>query len=981
MVKLFDELLNKLNNKERAYLVTPFEVAANSYRNEMLRLSSTGVVFNAPIYSFDGLVMHLFDELGGEKPILIDGLTQEMIVADILSRKAKGDIQSEFFAHAKRSDFAKGIKDTIVEARRSNLTSKNLYAHLANEEKHVKFIEILLEYETILADNNLLDIEGVYNYVSEHSSVVAKDITFYFEEIYNLTPIHIKLINAIAKVSKECKLVFHNISDNTLRKWFETIKSRFVGVDIECLEVDANNELKVKILKAPTQALEAREVARYIKELIKKEGFEPKDICVAINQSSDSYGKLYQVFEESGIQNDMKHRDLLSSFLIVSSCVDIFVGAAKKFDKFDLMKIYSQTNKGSMNNEIAWLRRKFEKRSMRLKLSQWEMRTRDNGDFVRFLTKLKAAWNSIDLNKEYTLEELVNISRLVIKHMQIESNILSIPDPNNRVMVWSHWNVFLELLKKLESIAAISLANLRWTWEEYANFLKSIVSKKTVDSKDHQKGVHVISPYDILGQSFKILILVGMSEGQFPYVKHGGWIFTRRDREILHGKGVVLTRANDEDIIAKAALYSAMKFTKECLTITYAEADDEASVLSATPILGQMVPQHCEVEPFPAVGADIISAKEYSIHLSKNQDISSATSDDIKAIISRLREVNSDVYTSYDGILCDEALISRIKSQLMSNDTWSASTLKNYIECPFKYLCNSLLKVKEYGDMDEEARPLDMGTVGHEILKNTFKEYKGRYIGRETECAQYVNEIAQKELERVDIDKVDISESVWELQKNNFITKLQAVVANEMEIICDDSKQRNWNPTYFEWSFGQKIEEGYNDENSTTEPLILVHKGEELRFRGTIDRIDVDYEHNMALYDYKLGNAPMPSDIGKNIDIQIALYILAAGKLLANSVSNVLGGTYISIKEKKRDSGMWQKPFANELGFRGNKSNVFDEDSWLELEGRMSEYLYGVISGIKAGRFDIKPVKACKDLHCPYIDICGYDKNTYDKKR
>ena len=241
-------------------------------------------------------------------------------------------------------------------------------------------------------------------------------------------------------------------------------------------------------------------------------------------------------------------------------------------------------------------------------------------------------------------------------------------------------------------------------------------------------------------------------------------------------------------------------------------------------------------------------------------------------------------FTIFDGNVAELAISSGDVGRLLqAARRVSASGIETWATCPFQFFLGRVLRV-DATDRPEDGwtvDPLERGSLIHRILERFFKELKrsGRLVGLGAYSSadhQLLEDIAAESF--VDLERRGVTGHplVWE-------NTSAAIRADLRTFLLKDERWRRERPQYleprfFEQPFGMDTPESWA-------PLELDIAGVHVRFRGFIDRVDLDQSGRSAyLYDYKTGSTSTYGEINKDPvmagkHVQLALYrraVLAA---------------------------------------------------------------------------------------------------------
>jgi len=218
-------------------------------------------------------------------------------------------------------------------------------------------------------------------------------------------------------------------------------------------------------------------------------------------------------------------------------------------------------------------------------------------------------------------------------------------------------------------------------------------------------------------------------------------------------------------------------------------------------------------------------------------------------------------------------------------DHLSHATLRNFLDCPYRFLLASGFRMREEEEVLAEFRRQDYGTFVHECLKRFFAAGEPGLAA----VARGDGSAAVAELERIAADQFGLGAAEMpqrRLWQETFCALVPALV--EFELLRYGA---GWRPRHLETAFefplaalrdwlaaqpAIEIAAGEGESTDTHGGLDLSTDAAGFTVTGKIDRIDVrDDGPACAVIDYKTGTAPSLRDVASGRDLQIVLYSLA----------------------------------------------------------------------------------------------------------
>lgn len=202
------------------------------------------------------------------------------------------------------------------------------------------------------------------------------------------------------------------------------------------------------------------------------------------------------------------------------------------------------------------------------------------------------------------------------------------------------------------------------------------------------------------------------------------------------------------------------------------------------------------------------------------------------------------------------------------SDIFSVSRLETYISCPIKYFYKYILKIQDY--FEPKTDVLKIGSAIHETLRMLFEEYKIN-LNESLKNKKLIEEILKKELMLQD----------YTINSNNMDTVKRYVdlLDKTIEMDLEYLKNNNLKPIAFEEKFIKSLE----------------IDGEDIKFTGSIDRVDTDEYGNFYLVDYKLGASGVKSfdDFNKKGEsLQFPIYGLVKGAMACRYITIASPGVH-----------------------------------------------------------------------------------------
>jgi ATP-dependent helicase/nuclease subunit B len=340
----------------------------------------------------------------------------------------------------------------------------------------------------------------------------------------------------------------------------------------------------------------------------------------------------------------------------------------------------------------------------------------------------------------------------------------------------------------------------------------------------------------------------------------------------------------------------------------------------------------------------------------------------------------------------------------------SATKLKAFASCPFKYFTEHVLKLKERKIF--ELEPFSLGLFYHKVLEILFGSLKNQNRSFSNASAETLLKLTDEAIAKLLIEDNFIKSFNARTKHNSFIV----LSASEMikDAVLDFAKiasAGNFNQIASETGFGR---------NSVLPAIELnLPDGKKIHIEGKIDRVDLcsnNGSNYCLVIDYKTSQTSINwSLFGAGLDLQLPIYLLAAKNQNFEKYKNVvpLGAFYIQIqstpesadigdsengKIRRKPKGIFNGDYYNHIdretdngyspyySFRITQKEkqfgVYENSSLLTDEHfaavmKFAENKLKHLGGrILAGEIDIKPYKfektsAC--VNCSHKSFCRFD--------
>ena len=271
--------------------------------------------------------------------------------------------------------------------------------------------------------------------------------------------------------------------------------------------------------------------------------------------------------------------------------------------------------------------------------------------------------------------------------------------------------------------------------------------------------------------------------------------------------------------------------------------------------------------------------------------------------------------------------------------TYAISYLERYLECPFKYFANRVLRLPEERDEESGLSAIERGHFIHDVFETFFREWQRRGGGAIT-----LNNVADALIlfEGVAVQKLErLPEADRALERNHLLGSAAASGLAERAFA-------------FEMEQGGDILERLLEHELEGEYAFATPAGpRRVKIRSKADRLDLLADGTIRVIDYKTGKAPKASKA-----LQLPIYGIIATQELEG-----------------RHGRSWSVGSAGYVAFK-------EKDAFVPMGGRMSledaladgqMRLLTAVDGIERGEFPVDPDEPFRCQWCGYASVCRKD--------
>ncbi len=854
------------------------------------------------------------------------------------------------------------------------------------------------------------------------------------EDVSNFKELHIRLIKKIKSYGYHISLQFVYGQNQEIFRHKQNLWDRFNEMTDVVYNYDESQQLsqslfkmadvsyslieKISISPAVNRMREVENLAGQIKRLVVDGGYQFSQIAVA----SPKYPAYQSLIEATFSRHEIPHSNLVPNVLeqslpiqhlllliklpaegyplrLIEKILDspfLIYGHSLKHPYYK--KMLSQLRVHSGQNEIL---EQLKKQFYFYSAEEQETESEDlhMEIYHRLVAVLDQLFSDASFFEEsHTASEYYNYVGELIQSYGFTSRMLKYGSDLQNKGVADQMAGLSQFLESLNNWAVTSSAldpAHKYTIDNFLDLLQTLNKTVNYQPKRPQKyGVQIIPFYQLHQTDASAVFILGMEDDAFP--KNSSNNFTHpqnltgkfrsyiQENELYRDREFFLQIVNlpidklqfsypryhqDNPILPSLFLRELRRISD----ITD-DANDNYRLFTSSDIL--------ETISDKVVQADQSSLdwKKIPTFLQKFLSIEMVDFFNFRLNVERKRQ-QIDQQTKWEGMLDSDNLAKAWLNDFFGKRSFSATQLERYAYCPMIYFFERILDIEFPEQADEFFTPLDRGIVVHNILFRFYRE-----ISPKKQTLDTLLQITEEEL-----DKIPVPKSIlWQLEKEFYTgnSQHQGLLPAFWEYEQNITKQSQTVPTHFELSFGNEHEQPNNvDPYSVEEPFKLQSGGEEFRFRGKIDRVEIGGNGELLVVDYKTGTIPNLKSMWEGEVLQLPIYLKAGHHILEQKYENLekVGGAIYLLKKAKEiqkkilfwdQSFMFGEPEPSKSALIPNDKYSIDNtpatlDDFIE---RSLNFATGYIRDIRRGRFPhTSEKKNCirwDGTQCDFLPLC-----------
>jgi ATP-dependent helicase/nuclease subunit B len=477
------------------------------------------------------------------------------------------------------------------------------------------------------------------------------------------------------------------------------------------------------------------------------------------------------------------------------------------------------------------------------------------------------------------------------------------------------------------------------------------------------------------------VILMGLSEGEFPPARGGQPVYSRRERRLLAQAGIPLPIVDPAD--ERSLFYEAVLRARRTLVLSRTYLDERGNTLPPSPYLVALcglVQEQSII--WQRIGAAALPAPEQAgspqealvaladVMRDQRETHPAPVAPDAAALAALVqsrgagwkiaaplvahvgracaiewhREGIEGAYGCFEGVLDDAALQAELESRFGASHRWSVTQCNDYTTCPFRFAAGHVLRLSTAADPEEGLEVVSRGLIYHAILAHAGRAWvAGGYpftAPHAPEIMAALHQAADAVLANAPATYGFERGPFWEWEQRSIRRRLEQALHRAL-----------YEPP--EWASACRplaIEQGFGGRDGSPPLRLRLAGGEEVLVAGRVDRVDQRDDGALVLIDYKSSATPRSlSETVQGEDAQLPIYMLAVEQVLQPGV-DVSHAAFFHL-----GSGKYSRPLSER-----------ERDETLAA---LQTNVAAVVAGVRGGNFAVQPRADCP-MGCAFAGIC-----------
>jgi len=467
-----------------------------------------------------------------------------------------------------------------------------------------------------------------------------------------------------------------------------------------------------------------------------------------------------------------------------------------------------------------------------------------------------------------------------------------------------------------------------WTIDELALAVRRTIEDHTFDVESSGDGVHLVDDQAARFGDFDDITIVGVVETDWP---------ERPRRNIFYPPAILKSLGwpseKDRRAAADANFLDLLGSSAQRTVISTFTLDDDALV-SRSPQLDDIHRARLStVAELPFDDAPVFFEEALWADSPAMERLDPAARTWAELRVSR----SDPTVGAYHGHVPDW---ERSTDGVGTQTGWSVSALETYLDCPFKFFAQHVLKLEEEPDDEEVMDPRRQGQLVHEVFERFFAEWQN--AGHRAITPENLDTARQLFAQVVDRALEALPEAEAGLERTRLLGSPAAAGLGEAVLRMEAER-----PTpVVERLLEHRLNGAFTIATATGPRTVTL--------RGKADRLDLLADGTFRLIDYKLGWPP-----NRTRALQLPIYSLCAEQRLASHRGRAwtLGeAAYLAFKGPKRVVPLFSAPAERDKVLAEAQQRVAD-----------------TLDAIDRGEFPPTPDDVYRCETCTFASVCRKD--------
>lgn len=464
-------------------------------------------------------------------------------------------------------------------------------------------------------------------------------------------------------------------------------------------------------------------------------------------------------------------------------------------------------------------------------------------------------------------------------------------------------------------------------------------------------GVRILAADAAAGLTCDHLFVLGLGEGGFPRLSAGPRLYSETDRAEFRAVGLDLDVAADRLGNEMLLFHRLLSTAKESITLARPAVDAKGQeqlpgafwreVTRLAPD-ANMTRQAMLIERFDEAAPRSAAERRIRFATSGNKGESELKDhlDRVRAMtLARFRD---PTFNRFDGLLQDDTNRAEIAESFGAKKRYSATSLEDYVACPFKYLAKHVLRLAPLLESGDEVQAHSRGSALHRALARLGPDNApGPRVAQ-----QLSGRLAATVREELDRASGPIQRKLWELERD----RIERSVRRYPE---------QWQ-SHEKWA--EPIGKPRHHLAEHRYALDVIAGDATATLHGIIDRIDLvegPGGQGSLVIDYKTGRGThyKSSQVVGMEKLQLGVYGLAIERELPDYPPR---GLMYWLPLEKGPHGRVPRYAKNWSG----------SDGWPAYRERLITWLTEIVERIRRAEFVLRPRSDDSCQYCEYARVC-----------